>query len=117
MRRVIVESPYAGKGAWWLPRIFDRLANIAYARACVRDCIKRGEAPIASHLLLTQRGILRDGVAEERAAGIAAGLAWYQVADAAVVYRDRGISRGMRAGIDAALKANRTVNYRRLYQR
>lgn len=46
MRRVIVESPYAGEVE----------ANVTYARACVRDCVLRGEAPIASHLLFTQPG-------------------------------------------------------------
>ena len=42
MRLVIVESPYAG----------DVEANEEYARQCVRDSLMRGEAPIASHLLL-----------------------------------------------------------------
>jgi hypothetical protein len=85
MRLVIVESPYAG----------DIEANVAYARAAIRDCLRRGEAPIASHLLYTQEGVLRDGVPEERAQGIAAGLAWAERADAAVFYVDRGWSRGM----------------------
>jgi hypothetical protein len=49
VRRVILESPYAG----------DIDANVAYARACVRDAVMRGDAPIATHLLLTQPGILR----------------------------------------------------------
>jgi hypothetical protein len=66
VRRVIVESPFAG----------DIEANVIYARAAVRDCVLRGEAPIASHLLFTQPGILDDNVPEERALGIEAGLAW-----------------------------------------
>ena len=70
MRRVIVESPYAG----------DVATNIAYARAAVRDCLMRGEAPIASHLLFTQPGILDDDVADERRLGIEAGLSWLDVA-------------------------------------
>ena len=44
---------------------------MAYARACVADCLRRGEAPIASHLLYTQPGVLDDDVPEERAQGIA----------------------------------------------
>lgn len=104
MRRVIVESPYAG----------DVCANVEYARQCVRDCILRGEAPIASHLLLTQPGILDDGVPHERAIGIAAGLAWLMVAQASVVYTDRGISGGMRKGIEAAEIAGVPVEYRTL---
>jgi hypothetical protein len=85
MRLVIVESPYAG----------DVEANVAYARACLRDCLERGEAPIASHLLYTQPGVLDDGVFEQREHGIKAGLAWGAVAFAAVFYVDRGWSNGM----------------------
>lgn len=85
MRLVILESPYAGEVE----------ANVAYARAAVRDSLARGEAPIASHLLYTQPGILDDLVPDERAQGIAAGLAWRTKADAAVFYVDRGWSRGM----------------------
>lgn len=102
MRLVILESPYAG----------DTEANVGYARACVRDSLSRGEAPIASHLLYTQPGILRDGVPEERAWGIGAGLAWGRVAEATVVYTDRGISSGMMHGIAAAERENRPVEYR-----
>jgi hypothetical protein len=107
MRRVVVESPYGGD--------IDR--NVAYARAAVRDCVVRGEAPIASHLLLTQPGVLRDEIEEERAAGIAAGLAWVPVADASVVYTDLGISRGMRQGIKAAKAAGIPIDYRTLGER
>lgn len=108
MRRVIIESPFAAK----TPEARER--NIAYARAAVRDSLLRGEAPIASHLLYTQPGILDDDVPEEREHGIAAGLAWLQAADATAVYHDRGISAGMRFGIEAADSAGRPVEYRRL---
>ena len=95
MRRVIVESPYAG--GW-----FVRRGNIRYARACLRDCLTRGETPLASHLLYTQRGVLRDGINNERKMGIEAGHAWIPVADAIVVYVDRGVSAGMERGIKFA---------------
>ena len=104
MRRVIVESPFAGE--------VDR--NVAYARACIRDSLARGEAPIASHLLYTQPGVLRDEEPAERQWGIDAGLAWGAVADATVVYTDLGISRGMRYGIDNAKRAGRPIEYRTL---
>lgn len=103
-KNVILESPYGG----------DIDANVRYARAAIRDSLERGEAPIASHLLYTQPGILRDEVAEERAWGIAAGLSWIRVAEASVVYEDLGISRGMRDGIAAAQAAGVPVEYRRL---
>lgn len=104
MRLVIVESPYAG----------DVAANVAYARACVSDALARGEAPFASHLLYTQAGILRDEVPAERERGIAAALAWYRAADVAVVYTDRGISRGMEFGIATARTAGKPVEFRSL---
>ncbi len=85
MNLVIIESPYAG----------DIETNIAYARACVRDSLNRGEAPIASHLLYTQPGVLKDEVPEERQWGIDAGIAWRKAADFAVFYVDRNWSGGM----------------------
>lgn len=102
MRCVLLESPFAG----------DIPANIAYARACVRDCLLRGESPIASHLLYTQDSILNDSDPIERARGINAGHAWMHRADAVVVYTDRGISSGMRAGIDMAAFHGKPVEYR-----
>jgi hypothetical protein len=102
MRLVILESPFAG----------DEQANIDYARLCVRDSLMRGEAPIASHLLYTQPTILDDSVPEERQHGIDAGLAWGIVADATIVYTDRGISAGMYYGIESAHLALRDVEFR-----
>ena len=102
MKIVVIESPYAG----------DIIHNTTYARACVRDSLSRGEAPIASHLLYTQPGILRDEIASERQWGIDAGLAWHTVAQAAIVYTDYGISKGMKYGIDAAKQAGVPVEYR-----
>lgn len=104
MKLVIVESPYAGCVG----------QNIGYARAAIRDCLLRGEAPIASHLLYTQPGVLNDDAPEERQHGIDAGLAWGRVAEATVVYTDRGISRGMQYGIERAEKEGRPVEYRSL---
>lgn len=63
-------------------------------RRAVRDSLARGEAPIASHLLYTQPGILCDEDPSERAWGISAGLAWGKVADATVLYADLGIVKG-----------------------
>ncbi len=104
MRLVIVESPFAG----------DVETNIKYARACVRDSLLRGEAPIASHLLYTQEGILKDELPNERQHGIDAGLAWRKVAEASVVYVDLGISRGMEYGIESAKNAGLEIEFRQL---
>lgn len=104
MRRVVVESPFAG----------DVEANLKYARACIRDCLLRGESPVASHLLLTQEGILDDADPIERAVGINAGHAWKYGAHAVIVYTDRGISDGMQAGINVAEFHKLQVEYRTL---
>lgn len=105
MKLVIIESPYAG----------DIETNVHYARRAVRDSLSRGEAPIASHLLYTQPGILRDEVPEERQWGIDAGLKWHAVPDiTTVVYTDLGISRGMRYGIACAEACGTPVEYRTL---
>jgi hypothetical protein len=104
MLLVLVESPYAG----------DVQLNELYARAALRDCLERGEAPFASHLLYTQPRVLDDQVPEERARGIEAGLAWGAKADKTVVYIDRGISPGMRQGIERAKREGRPVEYRTL---
>jgi hypothetical protein len=114
MRRVIVESPYAGTSPWRLVALFQRARNRRYARQCVRDSLMRGEAPAASHLTYAQPGILRDEIADERRLGIAAGLAWLSVADASVVYTDLGISKGMALGIEAAKAAGVPVEFRTL---
>lgn len=113
MKLVILESPYRGSGPWPLSLI-RRWANVRYARAALRDCLLRGESPIASHLLLTQPGVLDDADPEERRMGIEAGLAWGELADATVVYVDRGISEGMRLGIAAATRDYRPVENRSL---
>ncbi len=104
MKLVIIESPYKG----------DIEANTEYARKCVRDSLSRDEAPIASHLLYTQIGILKDEIPKERQWGIDAGLAWLKVADVAVFYEDKGITEGMKEGIAAAKKANIPVEYRKI---
>ena len=92
MRLVILESPFSG----------DVTRNTKYARACVRDSLSRGEAPLASHLLYTQPGILDDQNMDEQLRGVNAGLAWLAGADATVVYTDLGVTGGMMHGIKCA---------------
>lgn len=99
---IIIESPYGG----------DVARNTEYARACLLDSLRRGEAPIASHLLHTQ--VLDDLQPGEREIGIEAGLAWYRVAEKCVVYEDFGMSRGMAEGTARARSHGVLVEYRRL---
>ena len=89
---VILESPYAG----------DVKRNVEYARMCMKDALLEGHSVFASHLLYTQ--CLDDSIPEEREVGIRAGLEFYAYASAAFVYVDRGISRGMIAGMTEARK-------------
>ena len=104
MKRVIIESPYAGD--------VDR--NIKYLRACMRDCLLRGEAPMASHGLYTQPGVLDDYNAVERALGIQAGFVWRLLSDYTVVYTDLGISNGMRCGVRHAEAFGLEIRYRKI---
>ncbi len=105
---VLVESPLASS------TIEGLIKNKKFARACLRDCLSRGEAPYASHLLYAQEGILNDDIAEERALGIHAGLIWGKNAKKTVVYTDLGISSGMERGIQRAIKEGREIEYRTL---
>jgi len=102
MIKVILESPYAG----------EIEKNVEYAQKCMRDCLLRGEAPFASHLLYTQPNILDDLIPDERTLGIDAGLIWGKGAEKTVVYTDRGISKGMEYGIKNAKDNNRSIEYR-----
>ena len=102
MRRVIIESPYAG----------DIQRNTGYARRAMWDCLHRGEAPLASHLLYTQ--VLDDATYDDRELGLHAGWAWQDVADVTVVYTDLGISDGMRRAIELAHEHGRPVEYREI---
>ena len=109
-RLVILETPYRGDNNY-----ANLEKNIEFARACMRDCfINHNESPFVSHLLYTQEGILNDNDPNERALGIKAGLAWGSLAEATVVYTDKGISKGMKIGIQRAEEVGRPVEYRTL---
>lgn len=83
MRRVIIESPFAG----------DRERNLAYLREAILDSLARGEAPFASHAIYPQ--FLDDNVPELRRFGIEAGFAWWQPDIPVIFYTDLGWSPGM----------------------
>lgn len=103
-KAVCIESPF--KAA--TPDLLRR--NIAYARLAVLDCLYRGEAPIASHLLLTQ--VLDDTDPAQREMGISAGLIWQARADIVAFYVDLGMSGGMQAALVAAETAGRATEQR-----
>lgn len=105
---VLVESPLSA------PTLHDWVLHKKYARFCMRDCLNRGEAPFASHLLYAQEGLLNDFNAEERALGIHAGLIWGKFAQRSIVYTDFGVSSGMEKGIQRAQKEGKKIEYRTL---
>ena|SRR6476620_3209758 len=104
---VVIESPFAGETDE------DVRRNVEYAQAAMRDSFRYNEFPIASHLLYPQ--VLDDRIPEERELGIQAGLAWGNLAEATVVYVDRGISSGMKYGIQHAQENHRPIEYRSIY--
>lgn len=106
MARVVIETPYAADNDAALQR------NQRYLRAVLRDCLRRGESPYASHGLYTQPGVLDDRVPSERQTGIAAGLAWQEAASLCVVYIDLGVSAGMLLGMKEALRKGLRIDVR-----
>jgi len=106
MKKVIIESPYAG----------NIEQNIKYARACLKDSLNRNEAPLASHLLYTQDGVLDDTVESERMQGINAGLAWLEVADLHVFYVDYGMSDGMKYALNYSTDKGVKTVFRKILQ-
>ena len=90
MRLVVIESPFAGNT--------DK--NLRYLRAAMADCLKRGEAPFASHALYTQPGVLDDHDPEQRRLGIEAGFKWGYFAEVIAFYVDLGMSPGMIAALE-----------------
>lgn len=104
MKLVIVESPYRGATT------DEQQRNVIYARRAIKDCLERGESPLASHLLYTQ--VLNDGMLMDRKLGIEAGLAWLAAADYQVIYTDYGISEGMKSATEAGEKLGKQIFYR-----
>lgn len=112
MKRVVIESPYAGKDRDDVDGI---RRHLRYLRAAMHDCVvNHNESPYASHGLLPQPSVLCDEDEAERTLGIHAGFAWREVAEATVVYTDLGTSRGMEYGIKDAEKKGRPIEYRSL---
>ena len=102
--RVVVESPYAG----------DVSKNMAYLRYCFSDCLRREEAPIASHKLYPDVPECDDDDPRSRDFGIRAGYAWGVFADRVVIYQDLGVSDGMNKAVSFYKGRNLPIEYRKL---
>jgi hypothetical protein len=135
---VIVESPLRGRVSAWVSHLTHRVANAlllpasvqrfvhdvlerrgrrrnrAYALACMRDCLERGEAPYASHLLFDHPGLLDDANPQHRKLGMEAGFCWGRVGACRVFYLDLGMSSGMRDGLSEAVRLKQQIRVRTL---
>lgn len=94
MMKVYVCSPYRAGDSAELDR------NIEYAQALTRQALKAGLAPITPHLYMTQ--CLDERKPQERAQGLAAGLALLKGCDFVIVGGKYGISEGMCREIETA---------------
>lgn len=106
MKRVVIESPLKA------PTAYGHRRNIRYAQLCLLDCLRRGEAPYASHLLYTQ--VLDDRDPKLRERGIRAGFIWGEFAEVCAVYEDLGVSAGMERGTARAESFGVVVERRKL---
>lgn len=108
---VFVESPYSG----------DIPANTAYARKCVVDSLKRGEAPVALHLLYTalpDGEFVSDSTPIEGMPGREKCLercrAMRNKCDLVVFYVDKGWSHGMKQALEEVIADSRPYIFRSL---
>lgn len=124
MRLVIIESPLGTKPDGSRCTAEEMAENQRYARACVLDSYKRGEAPAASHVF--GPCVLDDTDPEQRRMGMETGFAWADAVAAAnranllddvpiaAVYVDRGITGGMREGFARHHRNGVELEWRRL---
>ena len=94
MKKVYICSPYRAKDGAELDR------NIDYAQQLTRQALEAGLAPITPHLYMTQ--CMDDKKPEERARGMAAGLALLKGCDFVIAGVKYGITEGMDREIHTA---------------
>jgi hypothetical protein len=103
MRHVILECPETGSIAH----------NISYSNQALIDSLHRDEAPIAIHLLYTQKDLPLDA-GNEKTLSILVINSWLEGADALVIYADLGITKRMEDAIRIATKAGTPIEFRYL---
>ncbi len=109
MKRVIVESPYAGDTE------LDIKLNEIYGEFAMHDClVNYNESPYASHLLYTRKYVLRDHIPTDRKLGIKAGFYWRDVAEKTIFYIDLGMTNGMKLGINDCKEKGKEYEVRNL---
>lgn len=106
MKMVIVESPFRATAER------SQELHLIYLNHCIADSIERGEAPYASHAIMPL--VLNDDDPADRLRGIMAGWRWGDHADLVAVYRDLGISEGMKLSIQHYEAIGKPVEWRAL---
>jgi hypothetical protein len=106
--RVIVESPYTAKTASGL------IIRRNYLKACLQDCVDRGESPFAGHGFYTQ--FLNDRDPKARELGMRLARQWMYVADYIAVYLNFGWSAGMIDGAKIGRMFGKPIIHRALEQ-
>ena len=99
MKRVFLISPYSG----------DVARNLAYADKCQTFCFSSGWAPFVGHLMYPR--VLDDNEPKDREFGMSSAYAWLSISELAVAFMDLGVSRGMRADLDAARRLSIPIQY------
>lgn len=82
-----------------------------YAKRAVKDCLNRGEAPLASHIFFYEF-FNNNLIQTERDMGFISQVSWIKDCDMVVVYMDFGITQAMKAALDVAKLKNRRIEYR-----
>jgi len=106
---VIIESPFRATP------YYTQEQHRLYLYHAVADCIRRGESPFASHLILPE--VLNDDDDYERALGIRVGMNWGKYADLVAVYSCLGVGPGMKAAIAYYKSLQKPIEWRRLPDR
>ncbi len=102
-KTIILESPFAG----------DVFNNVKYAQAVIHSLAHKGYAPSASHLIYTQ--MLDDTNEFDRKLGIDKGLDIAHAHDS-IIAIDKGVSTGMKYGVQRAINENRNYSFITLSQ-
>jgi hypothetical protein len=106
---VVIESPFRATP------YYTQEQHRLYLYHAVADCIRRGESPFASHLILPE--VLNDDDDYERALGIRVGMNWGKYADLVAVYSDLSVGPGMKAAIAYYKSLQKPIEWRRLPDR
>jgi len=101
MKRAYLISPYSG----------DTKKNVAYALRCMHHALSEGYSPYASHILFAASGCLNDDDPKDRDFGFRAGYAFLSTCEIALSFMDLGVSRGMRADLDASRRLDIPIRY------